>query len=260
MPALLRDTCCVIRVVWQAVAESEGARRDGQLQQLEHRLAHARKQLEVAERQVACVRVRALATTCTLARTHARTHTHTHTHTRAHTHTHAHTHTQSLARSLSTAQARTLSLLARSHALALERKAAANMTSARAACCVWRQAKEWRARCAQRDKESAFLRQSLRKASGSADTTAEGDVASQSLFSSNSSQLAGRDARGGGGRGVLGVRGASPQESNYSPPGSVPGVSSGGAASKWLNKHESSLSSSRSSAVAAQSVGSSPVS
>jgi len=37
-----------------AVAETESARKDGQLQQLEQRLTHARAQLDVAERQVWC--------------------------------------------------------------------------------------------------------------------------------------------------------------------------------------------------------------
>jgi hypothetical protein len=34
-----------------AIAETEGARREGQIQQLEHRLEGARKQLQLAERQ-----------------------------------------------------------------------------------------------------------------------------------------------------------------------------------------------------------------
>ena len=92
---------------------------------------------------------------CVCMYTHRHTHTQTHTHTRTHTHTHTHTYAHTNAHSPM-------------------------------------QAKEWRQRSAQRDKESAWLRENLRKmASSSADADATGAAFNLSAvdFSLQSSQV-----------------------------------------------------------------------
>ena len=119
-----------------------------------------------------------------------------------------------------------------------------------------KQAKEWRVRSAQRDKESAWLRQNLRKMASASSALPEASLHStaNSQGASNNSSTSMGAATGPGKRAI--VTGLPPHRPTYTAvqPTSAdsslssglhskrsPGAQEGKAVSRWLSKHENEM-------------------